>query len=185
MKKDDDIERIKAYMEAKMKHIKMYNECMNLADGLDVAKFAELVRADEREACAKVCENLWVPEDGNYHWIPDGRGALQSATEAIRARGDVHAIDISQERVDETAKHKHEEKHMTPLDELGIAITDAGYTWTPEMRKAYEKGVRQEKREWVGFTEEEAWEMLRQMSLGASVEDVRFIEAKLKEKNCG
>ena len=39
------------------------------------------------------------------------------------------------------------------------------------------------KREWVGLTEEEAWEMLRQMSLGASVEDVRFVEAKLKEKN--
>ena len=48
----EDEARIKAYMAAKMKHIKMYNECMNLADGLDVAKFAELVRADEREACA-------------------------------------------------------------------------------------------------------------------------------------
>jgi hypothetical protein len=59
--KDDDQERIKAYMAAKMAHIKMYNECMNLADGLDVAKFAELVRADEREACAKVCEKRkWV-----------------------------------------------------------------------------------------------------------------------------
>ena len=56
--KDDDQERIKAYMAAKMKHIKMYNECMNLADGLDVAKFAELVRADEREACAKVCDGI-------------------------------------------------------------------------------------------------------------------------------
>jgi hypothetical protein len=44
----EDEERIKAYMEAKMTHIKMYNECMNLADGLDVEKFAELVRADER-----------------------------------------------------------------------------------------------------------------------------------------
>ena len=54
--KDDDQERIKAYMTAKMAHIKMYHECMNLADGLDVAKFAELVRADEREACAKVVE---------------------------------------------------------------------------------------------------------------------------------
>ena len=49
----DDEKRIKEYMAAKMKHIKMYNECMNLADGLDVAKFAELVRADEREKCAK------------------------------------------------------------------------------------------------------------------------------------
>jgi hypothetical protein len=50
----EDEKRIKEYMAAKMTHIKMYNECMNLADGLDVAKFAELVRADEREACAKV-----------------------------------------------------------------------------------------------------------------------------------
>ena len=50
----EDEKRIKEYMAAKMTHIKIYNECMNLADGLDVEKFAELVRADEREACAKV-----------------------------------------------------------------------------------------------------------------------------------
>ena len=56
--KDDDMERIKAYMEAKMKHIKMYNECMNLADGLNVEKFAELVRADEREVCAEICDGI-------------------------------------------------------------------------------------------------------------------------------
>ena len=56
--KDDDQERIKAYIAAKMAHIKMYNECMNLADGLDVEKFAELVRADEREACVKVCDEI-------------------------------------------------------------------------------------------------------------------------------
>jgi hypothetical protein len=49
----EEEKQIKEYMQAKMKHIKMYNECMNLADGLDVAKFAELVRADEREKCAK------------------------------------------------------------------------------------------------------------------------------------
>jgi hypothetical protein len=49
----EDEARVKAYMEAKMKHIKMYNECMNLADGLNVEKFAELVRADEREKVAK------------------------------------------------------------------------------------------------------------------------------------
>ena len=63
----EDEARIKAYMEAKMQHIKMYNECMNLADGLDVEKFAELVRADEREACAEIAEN-WrcngVPRTG-------------------------------------------------------------------------------------------------------------------------
>ena len=49
----EDEKRIKEYMAAKMTHIKIYNECMNLADGLDVAKFAELVRADEREKVAQ------------------------------------------------------------------------------------------------------------------------------------
>lgn len=73
MRDKDDETRIKAYMEAKMKHIKMYNECMNLADGLDVEKFAELVRADEREACAQVAENGLIG-----HTI----------AQAIRARGE-------------------------------------------------------------------------------------------------
>ena len=44
----EDEKRIKEYMKAKMTHIKMYNECLNLADGLDIEKFAELVRVDER-----------------------------------------------------------------------------------------------------------------------------------------
>jgi hypothetical protein len=116
--KDDDQERIKAYMAAKMAHIKMYNECMNLADGLDVAKFAELVRADEREACAKICDAQ--AEKDNFE------GCYANAcAEAIRARSEkppvksycggkpnyctpVDAVNISAERVDETAKHEHE-----------------------------------------------------------------------------
>ena len=73
----EDEKRIKEYMAAKMKHIKMYNECMNLADGLDVAKFAELVRADEREACAKVCE---VAEDDEFY-------TGKQYADNIRARG--------------------------------------------------------------------------------------------------
>jgi len=67
-----------------MKHIKMYNECMNLADGLDVEKFAELVRADEREACAQVCdkEQEFIASGGPYVF-----SARRCATN-IRARGD-------------------------------------------------------------------------------------------------
>jgi hypothetical protein len=75
----EDEKRIKEYMAAKMTHIKMYNECMNLADGLDVAKFAELVRADEREACAKVVEE-WL--HGDWH----NQGVVAAAM--IRARGE-------------------------------------------------------------------------------------------------
>ena len=79
--KDDDQERIKAYMAAKMKHIKTYHECMNLADGLDVEKFAELVRADEREACANLCEKM----EGLY----EGDEMLGVyCADAIRARGE-------------------------------------------------------------------------------------------------
>ena len=77
----DDEKRIKEYMAAKMKHIKMYHECMNLADGLDVAKFAELVRADEREACAKLCDEQ-ADKDGF-------EGCYANAcAEAIRIRGE-------------------------------------------------------------------------------------------------
>ena len=77
----EDEARIKAYMEAKMKHIKTYNECMNLADGLDVEKFAELVRQDEREACAKLVE-----ADG----LARGKAGLVfiKAAARIRARGE-------------------------------------------------------------------------------------------------
>ena len=81
MRDKEDEERIKEYMAAKMTHIKMYNECMNLADGLDVEKFAELVRADEREACAKLVE-----ADG----LARGKAGLVfiKAAARIRARGE-------------------------------------------------------------------------------------------------
>ncbi len=46
-------------------------------------RFVELVRADEREACAKVCENNVSPKP-QYHWWSDVCRMLASA---IRARG--------------------------------------------------------------------------------------------------
>jgi hypothetical protein len=39
-----------------------------------------LVRADEREACAKVCENIYTNGDGAECW-------LENAAEKIRNRG--------------------------------------------------------------------------------------------------
>jgi hypothetical protein len=75
----EDEARIKAYMQAKMKHIKMYNECMNLADGLDVEKFAELVRADEREACAAIADIALLGCE---------RSIRDRVVRAIRARGE-------------------------------------------------------------------------------------------------
>ena len=43
-------------------------------------RFAELVRADEREACAKVCESRQTPGTGSV-------AILNGAADAIRARG--------------------------------------------------------------------------------------------------
>jgi hypothetical protein len=43
-------------------------------------RFAELVAADEREACARVCENL------SQRWYDEGGSASDCAT-AIRGRG--------------------------------------------------------------------------------------------------
>lgn len=34
------------------------------------------------------------------------------------------------------------ERLRAALDALGVAIANAGYTWTPEMRSAYEKGAK-------------------------------------------
>lgn len=57
-----------------------------------ITKFANLIRADEREACAKVCENeakehernAYGAYDGRYDWKADG---ANDCADAIRARG--------------------------------------------------------------------------------------------------
>jgi hypothetical protein len=46
----------------------------------DLKAFESLVRADEREACAKVCENIYTNGDGAECW-------LENAAEKIRNRG--------------------------------------------------------------------------------------------------
>ena len=78
----EDEARIRAYMEAKMKHIKMYNECMNLADGLDVEKFAELVRADEREAIAQSLDKQadLAPDEIDRQWAQEMAAAIRART---------------------------------------------------------------------------------------------------------
>ncbi len=50
-----------------------------------LAEFAALVRADEREACAKVCDDI----NAKYKWPDDvaERVASQWCADAIRARG--------------------------------------------------------------------------------------------------
>ena len=46
-------------------------------------RFAALVRADEREECAKVCENIYEGDEACGDWP-----SPEQCAEAIRARGD-------------------------------------------------------------------------------------------------
>jgi len=48
-----------------------------LADDEELVRFAELIRADEREACAQVCDDWLV-----------GRDDICEVAKAIRARGE-------------------------------------------------------------------------------------------------
>jgi len=84
----EDEKRIKEYMQAKMKHIKMYNESVNLADGLDVEKFAELVRADEREACAEICDGIseWYETRTDLNQTQKQVGQLAAEVCGVRIR---------------------------------------------------------------------------------------------------
>lgn len=103
--------------------------------------------------------------------IPDmGKKALKEVLEAL----DVHAVNISQDRVDETAKREHiidctDEQLMEEVRRRGFVIRDA-----------------QIDRDWVGLTDEEVAEYWRD----AFAENTQYvqkfakiIEAKLKEEN--
>ena len=52
--------------------------------GLDIERFADLVRQDEREVCAKLCEDLNTTEIA----YPDWDDGTYDCAKAIRARGE-------------------------------------------------------------------------------------------------
>jgi hypothetical protein len=61
-----------------------YGDHMAVLHGPALKRFEALVRADEREACAKVCDDLSLSQ--NSEWEV---GTLDCA-EAIRARGETN-----------------------------------------------------------------------------------------------
>lgn len=50
-----------------------------------VNAFAELVRAEEREACARACEEMEIVGSGEYGFLE--RSTIKDCVETIRARG--------------------------------------------------------------------------------------------------
>jgi hypothetical protein len=85
----EDEARIKAYMAAKMAHIQMYNECMNIADGLNVEKFAELVRQDERQTLLVTIDELMGMEADRHKMFSEGYDyALYHIRQSIEGRSE-------------------------------------------------------------------------------------------------
>ena len=133
----------------------------------------------------------------------------QSLRDRLAQPEHVHAIDISQERVDKTAKDRHEWGLVTDdaligeVRRRGFTIRDAQIS--PKIKDEYElccqkydtctepctpRGRHLAKREWVGLTTTEAEALIKshwgEMKGGPLVMNrayIRDIEAKLKEKN--
>jgi hypothetical protein len=118
---------------------------------------------------------LWFIQYANRHellwskpkWVQEGVLEIKPFYAAP-----VYASDISAERVDETAKDRHD---LTCV---------CGAVWVGE-----EMVCSPRKREWVGLTDEEVggltvFDGLTHIEVPILADFVRAIESKLKEKNC-
>jgi len=191
----------------------------------DIEHFAELVRKDEREACAKVCDDLAAKDKLSNYYAVAARAIRANRSLATTSAdkpnyctpqvtpevtGDVDAVNMSQERVDETAKDRHEWGLVTDdalIEEVrrrGFTIRDAQVS--PKIKDEYElccqkydtctepctpRGRYLAKREWVGLTVEEIIEVIHPLVMADMADEAtdyeiaRAIEAWLKEKNNG
>ena len=127
---------------------------------------------------------LWFIQYTNRHellwskpkWVQEGALEIKPFYAAP-----VHAVDMSQERVDETAKDRHIPDGTIPISNGGIATRTPTDFFSPP------------KREWVGLTDEAVWLEYQQLWPFHPAEEptlakdiakfARAIEAKLKEKN--
>jgi len=66
-----------------------------------------------------------------------------------------------------------------------VHIDDYDYAQMRQDDEWFPVYIAPPKKEWVGLTDQEVDALLWKLSLGAVDEDVRLIEAKLKEKNSG
>lgn len=94
----------------------------------------------------------------------------------------VDAVNMSQERVDETTKREHE-----PYPEGDVVGPCICGSW-PGGKCLKCKRIEPPKREWVGLTEEEVHILWMDMGARPKINGYDFakvIESKLKERNCG
>jgi hypothetical protein len=107
--------------------------------------------------------------------------ALREAMETLNQVLNVDAVNMSQERVDETAKHKQK-----PIAWLSLCYTEdgdpLGYTaHEQEVYGSFPVYTTTPNREWVGLTDEEVF-LISEYPECCQV-SIRNAEAKLKEKN--
>ena len=132
--------------------------------------------SDLREAAEMALEALEQTPTANKLFDSESYEKQKDAIDALRQAlaQPVDAVNISQERVDETDKDQHE-----PV----AWITDGGkgdLGWRKTTEKDIPLYTAPPKREWVGLTDEEMEDLWDRY---AHMEMMRAIEAKLKEKN--
>lgn len=109
---------------------------------------------------------------------------LRKENKALRERlaQPVHAIDISQERVDETGKSEHEP--YNPMERN--ADYERGFIdgRADQMKSSVDRAVnRMAPREWVGLTPEEFLQAAEIAERGNYFLAITFAQQTLKEKN--
>jgi hypothetical protein len=125
-------------IEAMKKAVAAFDEiiysCNNIREEKDVQRDAKILARLVRKDCLRAMEDL-----------------CQAIAEAEKQP--VHAIDISQERVDETAKSKHEplEQCSYPKCQATNGCVGACSKEQPDLARVGEVGVWGDKREWVGL----------------------------------
>jgi len=185
----EQLESVPADARMMYEHDKSHHE--NIPVGRLCREAAEALRqaiekAEKQEPVAVKHMMDWVYQlkrfsnDGRYMNIPSGLSAgacyeLAVEIEQFIKTEPVHAIDISQERVDETAKDHH-----GACVTCGALIEDQ-IIQPPFTLKFDAKGKPQ--REWVGLTDGEMVDLLKECEGRLWSDGFRAIEAKLKEKN--
>jgi hypothetical protein len=119
--------------------------------------------------------------------VPNRTKAIQALRQALAQP--VDAINMTQERVDETAKYEHE-----PWPSVQCVCGGTIYfKYTPpisDYHEGWEEGFKAAKHKWVGLTDEEIYDYADKFLYdgGSNYGVLSFgkaVEAKLKEKNSG
>jgi hypothetical protein len=149
--------------------------CSAVAAGRDAEAIEEAIRArgNDLQTAIERGTKAWADVPDATEWVDD-------------LRGNVDAVNMSQERVDKTAKGGHEP--VAWADKVGAVIPHSHKLFQPALLKDYTRPLyTAPQREWVGLTDDEIAQLMFKCDVivtGPTQFDfAQAIEAKLKEKN--